>query len=174
MWQSTKINQIDRVTTCVYHKDSCHSYTYVGSNREVHKNFVMWFVTWEAWSTGYASTIYFKLPSTHLVWNCNYAQKGKANIYERKRMYYYWVIFLYSSQEAIISVLYSLKLTQCCWPYGPTIQWLCIYKIVFLILDTTSMIFSQPYVKNVKVLSMDLILWIYILVLSFYIVIVHA
>jgi hypothetical protein len=142
MWQSTKIhhfgkilkikikNQIGRVTICVYHMDSCHSYTYVSNDREVHKNFVMWFVTWKP----EAQVMYqLSTSSYHLhIWyeTAIMHKRERPIIYERKRIYYYWVIFLYSFQEVIISVLYCLKLTQCCWPCGPTIQWLCIYHSI--------------------------------------------
>ncbi len=66
--------------------DSCHSYTYVSNDREVHNNFVMGFVTWKL----EAQVIMYQLSTSsyHLhIWyeTANYAQKGKANIYEKKR-----------------------------------------------------------------------------------------
>jgi hypothetical protein len=143
MWQSTKIHhfckifknknkiQIGRVTICVHHMDSCHSYTYVGNDREVHKNFVMWFVTWKP----EAQVMYQLSTSSYTIYifgmKLQLCTKAKGQYIWKKRMYYYWVIFLYSFQEVTISVLYCLKLTQCCGDCGPTIQWLCIYHSIF-------------------------------------------
>jgi hypothetical protein len=116
--------------------DSCHTYTYVGNDREVHKNFVMWFVTWKP----KAQVMYqLSTSSYHLhIWyeTAIMHKRVRPNIYERKRMYYHWVIFLYSFQEVIISVLYCLKLTQNVLDLVVLLSNEYAYIIVFLILDT--------------------------------------
>jgi len=94
--------------------DSCHSYTYVDNDREVQKNFVMSFVAWtpEAQVMYQLSTSSFHL---HIWYETAIMHKRERPIYMKEnQMYYYWVIFLYSFQEVIISVLYCLKVTKCC------------------------------------------------------------